>query len=215
MHLKCLHTWNTRFLSNIDSTSYLLQLVNRPETVMKIWEVCSLNLSNSPFLCFTVCFLDLKPSQQSKSSFLKKEGSPGNRTHLLKKMMTKTTRMMRTRMKRTLLKDRLGEGVRQKWKGALLLISSFKSSLKMFHSRCLKFAFELNSHPLFCSSYKEDQHDFETDSDDLIEMTGDACEEQQDDDSETIERVMDTRTGKKGGDVPLFSKPCYFSTKYF
>uniref|UniRef100_A0A669BP66 Chromodomain helicase DNA binding protein 2 n=1 Tax=Oreochromis niloticus TaxID=8128 RepID=A0A669BP66_ORENI len=47
-------------------------------------------------------------------------------------------------------------------------------------------------------SYKEDQHDFETDSDDLIEMTGDACEEQQDDDSETIEKVMDARTGKKG-----------------
>ncbi|XP_068169740.1 chromodomain-helicase-DNA-binding protein 2 isoform X2 [Antennarius striatus] len=47
-------------------------------------------------------------------------------------------------------------------------------------------------------SYKEDQHDFETDSDDLIEMTGDAGEEQQDDDSETIERVMDTRIGKKG-----------------
>lgn len=48
-------------------------------------------------------------------------------------------------------------------------------------------------------SYKEDQHDFETDSDDLIEMTGDPGEEQQDDDSETIERVMETRTGKKGG----------------
>ncbi|KAM7414528.1 hypothetical protein PAMA_019374 [Pampus argenteus] len=47
-------------------------------------------------------------------------------------------------------------------------------------------------------SYKEDQHDFETDSDDLIEMTGDAGEEQQDDDSETIEKVMDTRVGKKG-----------------
>ncbi|KAM8891320.1 chromodomain-helicase-DNA-binding protein 2 isoform 1-T2 [Spinachia spinachia] len=47
-------------------------------------------------------------------------------------------------------------------------------------------------------SYKEDQHDFETDSDDLIEMTGDAGEELQDDDSETIEKVMDTRTGKKG-----------------
>ncbi|XP_042268294.1 chromodomain-helicase-DNA-binding protein 2 isoform X2 [Thunnus maccoyii] len=47
-------------------------------------------------------------------------------------------------------------------------------------------------------SYKEDQHDFETDSDDLIEMTGDAGEEQQDDDSETIEKVMDARTGKKG-----------------
>lgn len=31
-------------------------------------------------------------------------------------------------------------------------------------------------------------------------MTGDACEEQQDDDSETIERVMETRTGKKGGE---------------
>uniref|UniRef100_A0A671X663 Chromodomain helicase DNA binding protein 2 n=1 Tax=Sparus aurata TaxID=8175 RepID=A0A671X663_SPAAU len=45
---------------------------------------------------------------------------------------------------------------------------------------------------------REDQHDFETDSDDLIEMTGDAGEEQQDDDSETIERVMETRTAKKG-----------------
>lgn len=54
---------------------------------------------------------------------------------------------------------------------------------------------------LTCCSYKEDQHDFETDSDDLIEMTGDACEEQQDDDSETIEKVMDTRIGKKGGDA--------------
>lgn len=52
-----------------------------------------------------------------------------------------------------------------------------------------------------CSSYKEDQHDFETDSDDLIEMTGDAGEEQQDDDSETIEKVMDTRIGKKAGDA--------------
>uniref|UniRef100_A0A3Q0T6I7 Chromodomain helicase DNA binding protein 2 n=1 Tax=Amphilophus citrinellus TaxID=61819 RepID=A0A3Q0T6I7_AMPCI len=47
-------------------------------------------------------------------------------------------------------------------------------------------------------SYKEDQHDFETDSDDLIEMTGEAGEEQQDDDSETIEKVMDTRISKKG-----------------
>uniref|UniRef100_A0A667YQC4 Chromodomain helicase DNA binding protein 2 n=1 Tax=Myripristis murdjan TaxID=586833 RepID=A0A667YQC4_9TELE len=47
-------------------------------------------------------------------------------------------------------------------------------------------------------SYKEDQHDFETDSDDLIEMAGDVGEEQQDDDSETIEKVMDTRIGKKG-----------------
>uniref|UniRef100_A0A3P8UY20 Chromodomain helicase DNA binding protein 2 n=1 Tax=Cynoglossus semilaevis TaxID=244447 RepID=A0A3P8UY20_CYNSE len=47
-------------------------------------------------------------------------------------------------------------------------------------------------------SYKEDQHDFETDSDDLIEMTGDAGEEQQDDESETIEKVMDNRIGRKG-----------------
>ncbi|KAJ8417551.1 hypothetical protein AAFF_G00223940 [Aldrovandia affinis] len=47
-------------------------------------------------------------------------------------------------------------------------------------------------------SYKEDQNDFETDSDDLIELVGEGAEEQQDDDSETIEKVMDTRTGKKG-----------------
>lgn len=57
---------------------------------------------------------------------------------------------------------------------------------------------------LLCYSYKEDQHDFETDSDDLIEMTGDACDEQQDDDSETIEKVMDARIGKKGGDAFYF-----------
>uniref|UniRef100_A0A8B9K0L5 Chromodomain helicase DNA binding protein 2 n=1 Tax=Astyanax mexicanus TaxID=7994 RepID=A0A8B9K0L5_ASTMX len=42
-----------------------------------------------------------------------------------------------------------------------------------------------------------DQNDFETDSDDLIEMA-EGAEEAQDDDSETIEKVMDTRTGKKG-----------------
>uniref|UniRef100_A0A8C5D000 Chromodomain helicase DNA binding protein 2 n=1 Tax=Gadus morhua TaxID=8049 RepID=A0A8C5D000_GADMO len=55
------------------------------------------------------------------------------------------------------------------------------------------------SQGLVCvGSYKEDQHDLETDSDDLIEMAGDVAEEQQDDDSETIERVMDTRTAKKG-----------------
>lgn len=60
-----------------------------------------------------------------------------------------------------------------------------------------------------CYSYKEDQHDFETDSDDLIEMTGEAGEEQQDDDSETIEKVMDTRIGKKGGDI--FSPVSHYS----
>uniref|UniRef100_A0A671KBJ3 Chromodomain-helicase-DNA-binding protein 2-like n=1 Tax=Sinocyclocheilus anshuiensis TaxID=1608454 RepID=A0A671KBJ3_9TELE len=48
-----------------------------------------------------------------------------------------------------------------------------------------------------CCSYKEDQNDFETDSDDLIEMA-EGAEEQQDDDSETIEKVLETRTGKKG-----------------
>ncbi|KAJ6619823.1 hypothetical protein lerEdw1_014913 [Lerista edwardsae] len=45
-------------------------------------------------------------------------------------------------------------------------------------------------------SYKEDD-DFETDSDDLIEMTGEGAEEQQDN-SETIEKVLDARVGKKG-----------------
>ncbi|XP_053355695.1 chromodomain-helicase-DNA-binding protein 2 [Clarias gariepinus] len=46
-------------------------------------------------------------------------------------------------------------------------------------------------------SYKEDQHDFETDSDDLIEMA-EGTEDVQDDDSKTIEKVLDTRIGKKG-----------------
>uniref|UniRef100_A0A8C0UN18 Chromodomain helicase DNA binding protein 2 n=1 Tax=Cyanistes caeruleus TaxID=156563 RepID=A0A8C0UN18_CYACU len=44
--------------------------------------------------------------------------------------------------------------------------------------------------------YKEDD-DFETDSDDLIEMTGEGADEQQDN-SETIEKVLDIRLGKKG-----------------
>lgn len=52
---------------------------------------------------------------------------------------------------------------------------------------------------LYCS-YKEDQHDFETDSDDLIEMA-EGTEDVQDDDSETIEKVLDTRIGKKGGEI--------------
>lgn len=46
-------------------------------------------------------------------------------------------------------------------------------------------------------SYKEDD-DFETDSDDLIEMTGEGVDDQQDS-SETIEKVLDSRLGKKGG----------------
>ncbi|OXB73901.1 UNVERIFIED_CONTAM: hypothetical protein H355_015254, partial [Colinus virginianus] len=45
-------------------------------------------------------------------------------------------------------------------------------------------------------SYKEDD-DFETDSDDLIEMTGEGAEEHEDN-SETIEKVLDIRLGKKG-----------------
>uniref|UniRef100_A0A673JYN7 Chromodomain-helicase-DNA-binding protein 2-like n=1 Tax=Sinocyclocheilus rhinocerous TaxID=307959 RepID=A0A673JYN7_9TELE len=44
---------------------------------------------------------------------------------------------------------------------------------------------------------KKDQNDFETDSDDLIEMA-EGAEEQQDDDSETIEKVLETKIGKKG-----------------
>lgn len=46
-------------------------------------------------------------------------------------------------------------------------------------------------------SYKEDD-DFETDSDDLIEMTGEGADEHEDN-SETIEKVLDIRLGKKGG----------------
>lgn len=58
--------------------------------------------------------------------------------------------------------------------------------------------------PLY--SYKEDD-DFETDSDDLIEMTGEGVEEQQDN-SETIEKVMDGRVGKKGGECLGWQEPC-------
>ncbi|KAE8618282.1 hypothetical protein XENTR_v10009342 [Xenopus tropicalis] len=45
-------------------------------------------------------------------------------------------------------------------------------------------------------SYKEDD-DFETDSDDLIEMVGEEAEELEDS-HETIEKVLDSRIGKKG-----------------
>lgn len=55
-------------------------------------------------------------------------------------------------------------------------------------------------------SYKEDD-DFETDSDDLIEMTGEGADEQQDN-SETIEKVLDIRLGKKGG-AWLWKKPLF------
>lgn len=45
-------------------------------------------------------------------------------------------------------------------------------------------------------SYKEDD-DFETDSDDLIEMGAEEAEEQEES-NETIEKVLESRTGKKG-----------------
>lgn len=59
---------------------------------------------------------------------------------------------------------------------------------------------------LILLSYKEDD-DFETDSDDLIEMTGEGADEQQDN-SETIEKVLDIRLGKKGG-AWLWKKPLF------
>ncbi len=55
-----------------------------------------------------------------------------------------------------------------------------------------------------CCSYKEDQNDFETDSDDIIEMA-EGAEEQQDDDSETIEKVLETKIGKKGGKILFYT----------
>uniref|UniRef100_A0A665UVZ9 Uncharacterized protein n=1 Tax=Echeneis naucrates TaxID=173247 RepID=A0A665UVZ9_ECHNA len=117
----------------------------------------------------------------------------------------------------TLQRDRPGDGVQQKSKGAFLNTVGFFSPFSPLNVSVFFFFFffwggrtcpfvvspspvhkQLPLVILLCYSYKEDQHDFETDSDDLIEMTGDAGEEQQDDDSETIEKVMDTRTGKKG-----------------
>uniref|UniRef100_A0A8C0J7M8 Chromodomain helicase DNA binding protein 2 n=1 Tax=Chelonoidis abingdonii TaxID=106734 RepID=A0A8C0J7M8_CHEAB len=68
---------------------------------------------------------------------------------------------------------------------------------------CMRVALDLRKDKRFLPSwylvlcsYKEDD-DFETDSDDLIEMTGEGADEQQDN-SETIEKVMDVRIGKKG-----------------
>lgn len=65
-------------------------------------------------------------------------------------------------------------------------------------------SFPLTQHCPSCS-YKEDD-DFETDSDDLIEMTGEGVDDQQDN-SETIEKVLDSRLGKKGG-------MCLWEAKY-
>lgn len=144
------------------------------------------------FLCLTVCFSDPTQSQPPKSRCRRRGGNPGSRTLLLKRTKKRTT-MTTTPMKRTLRRDRAGEEERPRSKGACRLHGSFQSALGVRPSRRL----------LSLRSYKEDQHDFETDSDDLIEMTGDAGEEQQDDDSETIERVMETRTGKKGGKPAL------------
>lgn len=61
---------------------------------------------------------------------------------------------------------------------------------------------------LISLSYKEDD-DFETDSDDLIEMTGEGADEQQDN-SETIEKVLDIRLGKKGG-AWFWKKPLFLT----
>ena len=54
---------------------------------------------------------------------------------------------------------------------------------------------------MFCS-YKEDSGDA-TDSDDLMEITGPVAEAVVND-AETIEKVLDHRTGKKGGRTNLF-----------
>lgn len=105
------------------------------------------------FLCLTVCLTDLRPNQQSRSSSLKKEGSPGNRIRLLRKKTMRTTRMRTTRMRKTLLKDRLVEGVQQKSKGASFslhwIIRRGHLDSGMFYNRHLKFAFDPHPHPLF------------------------------------------------------------------
>uniref|UniRef100_A0A674E528 Chromodomain helicase DNA binding protein 2 n=1 Tax=Salmo trutta TaxID=8032 RepID=A0A674E528_SALTR len=111
-----------------------------------------------------------------------------NKSHLWRRMMMMmmmTTTMMMTKIPQ---RDKPGEG-------CLL-----KSGMSMFHlfnikseGNCLLC---MTCIVLVCASYKEDQNDFETDSDDLIEMEG--AEVEPEDDSETIEKIMDTRTGKKG-----------------
>lgn len=47
-------------------------------------------------------------------------------------------------------------------------------------------------------SYKEDE-EMKTDSDDLLEVCGEDVPQPEEDEFETIERVMDARFGRKGG----------------
>lgn len=47
-------------------------------------------------------------------------------------------------------------------------------------------------------SYKEDE-EMKTDSDDLLEVCGEDVPQPEDEEFETIERVMDCRVGRKGG----------------
>lgn len=55
-------------------------------------------------------------------------------------------------------------------------------------------------------SYKEDD-ELKTDSDDLVEVTGEDVPQPEEDEFETLERVMDTRVGRKGGEqIVGFSK---------
>lgn len=48
-------------------------------------------------------------------------------------------------------------------------------------------------------SYKEDE-ELKTDSDDLVEVLGEDVPQPEEDEFETLERVMESRIGRKGGE---------------
>ena len=50
-------------------------------------------------------------------------------------------------------------------------------------------------------SYKEDEEQ-KTDSDDLVEVLGEDVPQPEEDEFETLERVMESRIGRKGGENP-------------
>ena len=61
-------------------------------------------------------------------------------------------------------------------------------------------------------SYKEDDEQ-KTDSDDLVEVLGEDVPQPEEDEFETLERVMESRIGRKGGEKRTPSTHCVYCVK--
>ena len=58
-------------------------------------------------------------------------------------------------------------------------------------------------------SYKEDEEQ-KTDSDDLVEVLGEDVPQPEEDEFETLERVMESRIGRRGGEKPTVTHCIYW-----